>query len=199
MYKLTKILKSVVLSSIILLSSQTQAFSASEIVEDNDSELVQNYKGMGLTLGFLSGLGFTYRQFFADKIGLKATGMGFFDQNQTFGNIGVQGMYVFSENDWLKFYGLLGVSNFSTKRNTVVYSDPVPAYKGENEYVYIPPKGSSNLEMYNSVGAGIGIELGRLEQGITFAIELPLVATFRGTTLNSFYPIPSLSLIYNFK
>lgn len=196
MYKLTKILKYAVLSSLIIISTQNSVFSANEIEEDNDKvETVQNYKGMGLTLGFLSGLGFTYRQFFADRLGVKASGMGFFDQNQTFGNIGLQGMYVFSENDWLKFYGLLGVSNFSTKRNFVYYPEPVQ----NNESVYIPPRGSSNLETYNSVGGGIGIELGRLEQGLSFVIELPLVATFKGTALNSFYPIPSVSLIYNFK
>jgi hypothetical protein len=198
MNKLNKILKSFVLSSIILFTTSQNVFANenSEIQEEKES--IKNYKGMGISAGFLSGLGFSYRQYFADNYGIKATGMGFFDQYQTFGNIGLQGMYVFSENDWLKFYGLLGVSNFSTRRNNPTYYPAEPT-KGDNEYVYIPPKGTSSIDMYNSVGAGIGIELGRLEQGLSFAIELPLVATFRGTTLNSFYPIPSVSVIYNFK
>lgn len=195
---MTKNLKYLIISSIMLLSLPFNSFADDEIREEK--EIVQNYRGIGISGGFLSGLGFSYRQYFADKFGIKATGMGFFDQSQTFGNIGLQGMYVFSENDWLKFYGLIGASNFTTKRNNIYYSEPspVPPTK-DSDYVYIPPRGVSNIEMYNSFGAGIGIELGRLEQGLSFAIELPLVATFRGGKLNSFYPIPSLSIIYNFK
>ncbi|RZK01668.1 MAG: hypothetical protein EOO43_24110 [Flavobacterium sp.] len=158
-------------------------------------EVAANYKGLGITAGFLSGLGFSYRQYFADRLGFKATGIAFFDQNQTFGNIGLQGMYVLSENDWLRFYGLVGVSNFTTRRANYSYNNPSST---DSDYVYIPSKGSSNFEAYNSVGAGIGIELGRLSQGLSFAIELPVVATFRGTSFSSLYPIPSLSVIYNF-
>lgn len=197
MYKLNKILKVFTIVSLLTVSQPYNAFAenADEINEAEQKDLIQNYKGLGITAGYLSGLGFTYRQYFADRFGVKVTGLGFFDQYQSFGNIGLQGMYVFSENDWLRFYGLAGVSNFTFKRRDYSYpTSPDPS----SEYVYIPPRGSSNYDMYNSFGAGIGIELGRQEQGLSFAIELPIVATFKGTNLNSFYPIPSLSVIYNF-
>ncbi len=200
---MNKLVKLSLISSIIVISSINTAYSEEVDNKDNkinEIEEEKNYKGIGITAGLLSGLGFSYRQYFGDKFGVKATGMGYFDQTHTFGNLGIQGMYVLSENDWLRFYALIGISNFSTRRNN--YNNySYPSYDSsppDKDYVYIPSRVSSNVETYNSIGAGIGIELGRLSQGLSFAIELPLLATFRNTTINSFYPVPSLSVIYNF-
>ena len=196
MKTLNKLVKVVIISTMITISSVTKVYAEEVNQIEDTGEPEKNYKGIGITAGFLSGLGFSYRQYFADRYGVKATGMGFFDQYQTFGNLGIQAMYVFSENSWLRFYGLLGVSNFTTRRNN--YTNYDAPNSNDPNYVYIPSRGTYNYEAYNSLGAGIGIELGRLSQGLSFAIELPLVATFRNTTLNSFYPVPSLSVIYNF-
>ena len=172
--------------------------SEEDIKETDETPLEKNYKGMGVTAGFLSGLGFTYRQYFADRWAYKATGVGFFDQNQTFWNLGLQGMYIISENNWLRFYSLAGISSITTKRRigTPIASPPPDNYS--YDYVDIPPRYSSNNETYNNVGVGIGLEFGRLAPGLSLALELPLIFSFRNVTLNSFYPIPQVSLIYNF-
>lgn len=167
-------------------------------VKENISE--KNYKGLGVTAGLLSGLGFSYRQYFMDKIGYKISGIAFFDQSQMFSDIGLQGMVVISENSWLRFYALAGISNFTTRRtsNSNYNDNPQPMNNYDYNNVFIPPRYSSNTETYNSIGAGIGIELGRQEQGISVALELPLTFSFRNLSLYSFYPIPQLSLLYNF-
>ena len=83
--------------------------SDGEIEEVKPTEILKNYSGVGISAGYLSSLGFSYRNYFADKFGYKISGIAFFDQYQAFGTVGLQGMCVFSENDWLRFYGLLCV------------------------------------------------------------------------------------------
>lgn len=200
-----KTLKNIILSVIISASAVLPSYAQNDETDVKETKNIKKkpeteYSGLGITAGYLSAVGLTYRKFFTDKFGAKITGIGFFDQSQVFGALGLEGMWVISENDWLRFYGLAGVSNFTMKRNNYYdYSTPVSSYDTANkDYVYIPPKGYSSYETYNSVGAGIGIELGRREQGLTFAIELPWILSFKNTSVNSFYPIPAISLLYNF-
>jgi len=157
-----------------------------------------NYKGVGFTAGLLSGAGFTYREFTGDKFGYKATGIYFFDSYSSYWDIGLQGMWVVHEIDWLRLYLLGGISNFGTKRYND-YSYPVPASSSNDEYVYVPSKNTySNWDMYNNIGVGLGIEFWRQNNGVSLALELPLVLSFKNLKLNSLYPIPQISLIYNF-
>jgi hypothetical protein len=204
-------IKHLLFASLLLISSSAflpcYAFESNndenisdEINEVKDIPVEKNYKGLGVTAGLLSGVGFSYRQYFNDNLGFKVSGVAFFDQNQMFADIGLQGMYVFSENNWLRFYALGGVSNYTTKRPSYNnYPYPVPP-SDNNSYdsVVIPSRYSSNTDTFNSIGAGIGIELGRQAQGLSLALELPLIVSFRNLTLFSFYPIPQLSILYNF-
>ncbi|MBC7474314.1 MAG: hypothetical protein H7263_08485 [Candidatus Sericytochromatia bacterium] len=200
-----KITKAIIISSLLLLilpinlqvraeNVENPKDNAEEQTEPNQEQL-KNFKGLGITFGYLSSIGLSYRQYFADKFGVKLTGIGYFDQNQTFGTLGLQGMYVLGENDWMRFYSLAGVSTFATKSSYNSYPTSRP---NGSDYVNIPAKNSSNVQLYNSIGAGVGIEFGRQSQNLSFALELPFIVSFKGTTLSSFYPIPSVSLIYNF-
>jgi len=162
-------------------------------------EFETNYKGVGATVGLLSGAGFTYREFFADKFGYKATGIYFFDTSSSYWDVGLQGMWVVNETDWLRLYLLGGVSHFGSRRySNYYYSESSPVLDSDN--VYIPPKQtySSGGDTYNNIGVGLGIEFWRQNNGVSLALELPLVLSFRNFQLNSFYPVPQLSLIYNF-
>jgi hypothetical protein len=198
--KIKNILLAILVSSGVLVTSNAYAENTEGDFSINKEEEVKNYSGIGVTAGYASSLGFTYRRFFADRWAYKVTGVAFLDTNQAFGTAGLQGMYVFSETDWGKFYGLVGVSNFTMGRKSYNYT-PSYSYSDPSnpDYVYIPPRGNSSIESFNNIGAGIGLEVGKIAEGVSLAIELPLTFSFKGfTSLNSIYPIPQISFIYNF-
>lgn len=189
----------ILLSSLLIITSLNYKANAEENEDDENTykpERLQTYKGLGVTLGLLSSIGISYRAFLTEKLGVKATGIGFYDQNQGFWSVGIQGMYVLAENKDTKFYLLGGVSNFSSRRNTY-YSIPTQSdIYGES--IFIPRKEDNQLENYLSVGGGIGAEIGTFSPGFSLAVEVPIVFTFRNMSLFSLYPIPQISLIYNF-
>lgn len=194
--KIKKSFFSLVLMSGLIFSSNAFAEEQQDF-SINKEEINNNYSGIGVTAGFASSLGFTYRKYFSDRWAYKVSGVAFLDTNQVFGTAGLQGMYVFSETDWGKFYGLVGISNFTAGRknyNYTPYSDP-----SNPDYVYVPARGNSVIESFNNIGAGIGLEIGKISEGVSLALELPLTFSFKGfNSLNSIYPIPQISFIYNF-
>ncbi|GIW22155.1 MAG: hypothetical protein KatS3mg068_1162 [Candidatus Sericytochromatia bacterium] len=188
----------ILLSSLLIISSLNYKANAEENQENDDfiPQRLTNYKGLGITLGLLSSMGISYRTFLTEKIGVKATGIGFYDQSQGFWSVGFQGMYVMSENKDTKFYFLAGISNFSSRRTTYYPTPTVSNNYGED--VFIPRKEDNQPENYLSLGGGIGAEIGTFTPGFTLAVEVPIVFTFRNMSLYSLYPIPQISLIYNF-
>jgi hypothetical protein len=189
----------ILLSSLLIITSLSYKVSANESENDENSyksERLQSYKGLGVTLGLLSSMGISYRAFLTEKIGVKGTGIGFYDQNQGFWSVGIQGMYVLAENRDTKFYLLGGISNFSSRRTTYYPVQDRSSVYDEN--IFIPRKEDNQAENYLSVGGGIGAEIGTFSPGFTLAVEVPVVFTFRNMSLFSLYPIPQISLIYNF-
>lgn len=179
--------------SLLLVTSFT-SFCYADIIENNEKEetLESNYAGLGLTAGFLSSIGISYRQFFADKWGYKLTGVGYFINKNLLATGGVQAMYVFNENREVRFYGFLGASNFTSRNYGQTY------YNVDSDPNYIPPKSTSDYDITNNLGGGIGIEIGRKESGIMVFIEMPILFSFKRLTLDSFYPTGQAGIMYNF-
>jgi hypothetical protein len=219
-----------IISGVLLTVIAIPAFAADETANptkvSNIEEIKQpitDYKGLGISGGAISGAGFSYRQFFSGTYGFKTSAVVYLDENQSFFNVGLQGMKELSSNDWLRFYLIGGISNFSFKNTNYIYPDvPVPdgikqpvqvtatqdtgnttpttQPSAAPQPVKIPdPKKETVFSTYMNFGAGIGIEIGRKEQGLSLALELPLVISIKDfNKLNFIYPIPQISLIYNF-
>ncbi|MFN8674614.1 MAG: hypothetical protein U0457_21345 [Candidatus Sericytochromatia bacterium] len=150
----------------------------------------KNYKGWGVSLGYLSASGLSYRTFFADNWGMKATGAAYMQNGRGFGTFGMQGMYVHSENSIVRFYSLLGASYYGSNNssNYTIQPNVDPVQRVD------PP-----FEHSLGLGGGIGIEIGRKESGISMSLEFPITFIFKNfTKLDSIYPIPQISFMYNF-
>ena len=161
--------------------------------DEDDYNAEKNYNGLGVSMGYLSASGLSYRTFFANNWGIKATGGAFMKDAKGFGTFGAQGMYVHSENNALRFYSLLGASYFGSNNGTSIYSVPYANYSTqyrEKEY---------SFEQSLEIGAGIGVEIGRKESGVSMALELPVTFIFKNLNkLESIFPIPQISFMYNF-
>lgn len=180
-----------------------------------------NYMGLGFSGGAISGVGFSYRQFFADNYGIKISSVFYHEERRTFFNLGTQGLWVLSDNDWLRFYVIAGLADFSFRETRTVFKPvevPEPTNASTNEQTPTPSPTATpvpqkptpeelesnaekvtEIDHYVNVGAGIGMEIGRREHGLTLALELPLVVSVKNfNELNFVMPIPQLSLIYNF-
>lgn len=180
-----------------------------------------NYMGLGFSGGAISGVGFSYRQFFADHYGFKTSTVVYHNEYTSFFNLGMQGMWVLSENDWLRFYVLAGLADFymgsqsyrelpstSTPSETSsANADAASTDAGTSDTVVAKPTAPEDVQFesyyeahnFVNLGAGIGLEIGRKEHGLTLALELPLVFSIKDfSSLDNIYPIPQISLIYNF-
>ena len=219
MKKTNKLIVLITMLSAITLPSFALEETANQPEIKNSNKPIKietDYKGLGISGGAISGVGFSYRQFFSEKYGFKTSAVIYFDDNQTIFDIGIQGMREFSSNDWLRFYAIGGLSDFSFKRTSIIYpaipapvetkapvtnttspdtqASPTPVTKTLGETVR-----ETVSDTYLNFGAGIGIEIGRKEQGLSLALELPLVVSIKNfNKLNFIYPIPQISLIYNF-
>jgi|GEM_PF-5535308 len=152
--------------------------------------------GAGITAGLLSGLGFAYRKFFGNRLGMNI-GFGALSSNgEIQAGLGLELLRVFDEREKVRFLGILGVSSFYSRDKIVDYSNPngIPVE-------YFQDEASFNF------GAGIGIEWapgGFKNRGVAFSFELPL--TFRtlltegqdGLKFVGIAPVPSATLVYNF-
>ncbi len=221
-------MKKIIFSLFAFAVISLPAYAADEIqkqpeqlnVNTEVKKIATDYKGLGISAGAISGVGFSYRQFFYENYGFKTSAVIYMDDNQNFFNAGLQGIKVLSGNDWLRFYAIGGLSDFSFKYYTYIY-DPVPPepepkttanngtvtatpaptepVKTEKPINPKPPEKKVVFDTYVNLGAGIGIEIGRKEQGLSLAIELPLVLSIKNyNKINFIYPIPQISLIYNF-
>lgn len=200
-----KTLLSFCISLLLLGANSTPSFSE-ELKKDDDItqkvSLPVQYNGLGVSAGFISGLGFSYRAYLTEKIGYKVSSAVYIDNNTSYNfmNAGLQGIYVLSDNDWMRFYAIAGVADFNYKRKNYIY-DPVPApttdtTKGE---VISKPKEVIESNNYLNLGAGIGVEIGRTNKNLSLAIELPLVMGIKDfKSIDYTYPIPQISLLYNF-
>ncbi len=158
--------------------------------DEDDYNPEKNYKGWGVSLGYLSASGLSYRTFFADNWGLKASGAAYMQNAKGFGTFGMQGMYVHSENKVVRFYSLFGASYYGANNGPSIY----PTTPGNNEMPKDPP-----FEHSLGLGGGIGIEIGRKESGISMALEFPVTFIFKNfNKLESIFPIPQISFMYNF-
>ncbi len=178
-------------------------------IDKTIKKIESDYKGLGISAGAISGVGFSYRQYFYETYGFKASTAGYIDDNQSFFNFGIQGLKELSSNDWLRFYVLAGISNFSFNNTNYIYpeqtkpSQPTPNTTTSTEptklVVVQDPIKTKVFSNYMNFGAGIGLEIGRKEQGLSLALELPLVVSIKDfNKLNFIYPIPQISLVYNF-
>lgn len=175
---------------------------------DEKSEAVkeQKYtpgKAAGFTAGLITGLGFAYRQFFANGWGYHVGFGGIGDKNSIDANIGAQVMKVLDETSKARFYLLSGVSTYYSKSS---YTRPVEPYDPNDpskptEFETI----SENRLTYN-VGVGLGLEwapAGLANKGVSFSVELPLLIYFdqlndTGVTFGGLRTIPAASIIYYF-
>jgi hypothetical protein len=187
-------MKKVTLLALLLVSSICTSALAEEnayavrdtndfSIEEKKEEISKNYQGLGFHASLASGTGFSYRTFFADKWGAKVSGLGFFTETNGFASLGTQAMYVVQENDWFRFYGLGGGAIFFNRGSS---------------YDYDTKKSSIKDDLTQNVGAGVGIELGRREQYMSFVIELPMVLGFKQGKVSYLLPVPQVSWIINF-
>jgi hypothetical protein len=212
----------IIFSLLAFASISLPAYAADEVLKQPEQtnvnseakKIATDYKGLGISAGAISGVGFSYRQFFYENYGFKTSAVIYMDDNQNFFNVGLQGIKVLSGNDWLRFYAIGGLSDFSFKYYSYIYDQvpPVPEPKtttnngtttapatAEKPIEPKPPEKKVVFDTYVNLGAGIGIEIGRKEQGLSLAIELPLVLSIKNyNKINFIYPIPQISLIYNF-
>lgn len=174
---------------------------------ETEQEPSRNYSGLGVSAGAISGVGFSYRQFFGDHYGVKTSAVIYVDDQRSFFDLGLQGLWVLSENDWLRFYVMGGLADFAVgSTNFRPVAEPVLT-DSENAVPAVEKPLPEDLEYeefrennnYVNLGAGIGLEIGRKEHGLSLALELPLVFSFKNfSKLEYIYPIPQISLIYNF-
>lgn len=87
--------------------------------EKEEVEPEKNYSGWGMSFGYLSATGLSYRRFFSDNLGMKATGSAFMQAGKGYGTFGMQGMYVHSEDELFRFYSLAGISYFGSNNGTI--------------------------------------------------------------------------------
>lgn len=198
------------ISLLLLASGSIPAFSE-EVKKQDDSTskvaLPVQYVGLGVSAGAISGLGFSYREYLSEKIGYKIATVLYNDKDNSFFDAGLQGIYVLSDSDngWLRFYAIAGVSDFYYKRTNHVY-DPVPAPTPteQNKADLVPtkeivPRDVIETNNYVNFGAGLGLEIGRNKKNLSLSLELPLVIGVKNfSKIDYTYPIPQISLIYNF-
>lgn len=187
-----KKIKTLALSLILLSSFNTFSYANNIESAEKEEKLETNYAGLGLTAGFLSSVGISYRQFFADRWGYKITGVGYYLNKSLLATGGIQAMYVFNENRDVRFYGFAGASNFTSRNYGQTY------YNADSDPNYIPPKSTSNYDITNNLGGGIGIEIGRKESGLMVFIEVPILFSFKKLTLDAVYPTGQAGIMYNF-
>lgn len=151
----------------------------------------KNYSGWGISFGYLSATGLSYRKFFSDNLGMKATGSAFMQSGKGYGTFGMEGMYVHSEDEMFRFYSLAGLSYFGSNNGSTL-SLSTTTYPDNNQN---QPAFEHSLE----IGGGIGLEIGRKESALSMSIEWPITFIFKNfNRLDSIYPIPQISFMYNF-
>lgn len=193
-------------ASVLLLTSNCFPVLAEDSKVDSNStvkiEHPVKYSALGASAGFISGVGFSYREYLTEKIGYKVSTVVYIDNYLNFMNGGLQGIYVLSDNDWMRFYAIAGVADFNYRRKNTIY-DPVPAPTGDvtKDALIKDSKPKEVLEVYNyfNFGGGIGMEIGRSKRNLSLSIELPLAVGIKDfKTVEYTLPIPQISLLYNF-
>lgn len=161
-------------------------------VEKEYVEPEKNYSGWGISFGYLSATGLSYRRFFSDNLGMKATGSAFMQSGKGYGTFGMEGMYVHSEDEMFRFYSLAGLSYFgSNNGSTLSLSTTTYPDNNQNQPVV--------FEQSLGIGGGIGLEIGRKESALSMSIEWPITFIFKNfNRLDSILPIPQVSFMYNF-
>lgn len=154
--------------------------------------------GAGFTAGLISGLGFAFRKFYASGFGFNIGAGALVQANGSVGtSIGLELLFTLAAKEKARFLLVTGASSFYTKD---VYTDYVGPNADPVERIY--------SETSANFGLGLGIEWapsGFKENGVTMALEVPLTVRFlttsttKGFKLNGLAPIPSFTLIYNFK
>jgi hypothetical protein len=178
----------------------TSALRPVEVL-DSDSYSTSGL-GFGFTAGWLTGLGFMYRQYFESGFGVHVGAGALASDGMGHANIGVEVLKILHQSRISRFYALAGLGTYYNRNQyqEYIYLPPkdgsTPTYSGPEEYV----THTETSTRYN-MGVGIGIELGS-SRGVSVAIEVPLVVSI-GTSSNasahkskSIGPLPSLSLIY---
>jgi hypothetical protein len=121
---------------------------------------------------------------------MKATGSAFIQSRKEYGTFGMQGMYVNSEDEIFRFYSLTGISYYGSNNGALTLA--TTTYP-DNSQQQAPFEHSLGL------GGGIGLEIGRKESGLSMSIEWPITFIFKNfNRLDSIYPIPQISFMYNF-
>lgn len=197
-------------ASFLLLASSCLPVLAEDLKVDADlsvkkTEHPVQYSGLGASAGFISGVGFSYREYLTEKIGYKISTVVYIDNYLNFMNGGLQGIYVLSDNDWMRFYAIVGVADFNYRRKNTIF-EPIPAPTGDatkptKDEMIKDSKQKEVLEVYNyfNFGGGIGMEIGRSKRNLSLSIELPLAVGIKDfKTIEYTLPIPQISLLYNF-
>ena len=135
----------------------------------------QPRQGVGFAVGSTSGVGFAWRQIFANGWGYQVAGAGgYLSVNPVNGpswSLGLQATKDLSVCDWGRFYAVGGVQDLQIAAPSLL-----------------------------NVGAGVGVEMGGTP-GVTVSFELPLVFGYRfGDNAGPAHllPIPNLLLIFNY-
>lgn len=148
----------------------------------------KNYSGWGISFGYLSATGLSYRKFFSDNLGMKATGSAYMQNGLGYGTFGMEGMYVHSEDEMFRFYSLAGLSYFGSNNGSLNINN---TYSNNNNQAV--------FEHSMGIGGGIGLEIGRKESALSMSIEWPITFIFKNfNKLDAIYPIPQISFMYNF-
>lgn len=194
-------------ASVLILASSCLPVLAEDLKVDADlgvkkTEHPVQYSALGASAGFISGVGFSYREYLTERIGYKVSAVVYIDNYLNFMNGGLQGIYVLSDNDWMRFYAIGGVADFNYRRKNTIY-DPMPAPTGDatKDALIKESKPREVLEVYNyfNFGGGIGMEIGRSKRNLSLSIELPLAVGIKDfKTIEYTLPIPQISLLYNF-
>lgn len=127
--------------------------------------------GLGVTLGFTSGLGLSLRRHFDSGLGLHFGGFGIWTQDVRHLNLATELLYSFYRGRWARVYGLAGVAWHANQEERGIQAPVVPGQDpAQTQTVRYEDYVSHDLIF----GPGIGGEL-YLHPRFTMSLEVPLV------------------------
>ena len=166
--------------------------------------LDENVHGIGLSLSFSTGAGFSYRRLWGPASVQLSTFAVITDRgNSTL--LAVGGLYAYRVHTWhgaarsmlpaTSALRVLGGLNYFLNRD--VRNTTVPQGNGCNERNGCPAIVTTNSYFFNG-GAGIGFEFGAINRpGVAMTLDVVLTGSIRNGDFYFFLPLPQLAVLYN--
>lgn len=129
--------------------------------------------GLGVTLGFTSGLGLSVRRHFNSGFGLQVAGFGVWSSDHRHLNLGTQFFYTFYRGEYARVYSLAGIAWHVNHKDRAIQGPVLP---GQNPNEPQPVRYEDYYSHTLVFGPGIGGEV-HLHPRFSIALEVPLAIT----------------------